>query len=300
MPRKIAVIGVPSSAGAYAIGQEAAPAALRAAGLVARLREAGAEVDDTGDPPIWAWRPDRGRPLAQNLEAVIDQVRATRQRVARATRDGKIALVLGGDCTVGIGTVSGVLDLTESVGLIYFDLHADLNTPASVNDGALDWMGVAHMLALEGTEADLARVARRVPMLRPDQIVLFAHAMESATPWEKEQIKRMSLARIAVEEVRQDAAATAREAVAGVRSRFTRYLVHLDVDVIDFTDAPLSENAGRNTGLSFRDAVQALGALLADEGLVALTIAELNPAHAVAEVGLLERFAAALADAIQP
>jgi arginase len=294
------VIGVPSSAGAYAIGQEAAPAALRAAGLVARLRGAGAEVDDTGDSPVWAWRPDRGRPRAQNLGAVIDQVRATRERVARATRDGKLALVLGGDCTVGIGTVSGVLDLDESVGLIYFDLHADLNTPASVNDGALDWMGVAHMLALDGTEPDLARVAQRVPMLRPDQIVLFAHGMESATAWEKEQIQRMNLTRISVEEVREDAAAAARDAVAGVRSRFTRYLVHLDVDVIDFTDAPLSENTGRNTGLSFRDAAQALRALLADEGLVALTVAELNPAHAAAEEGLLERFAVALADAIQP
>lgn len=300
MPRKIAVIGVPSSAGAYANGQEAAPAALRAAGLVARIRAAGAEVDDTGDSPVWAWRPDRGRPLAQNLEAVIDQVRATRERVARATRDGKVALVLGGDCTVGIGTVSGVLDLDESVGLIYFDLHADMNTPASVNDGALDWMGVAHMLALDGTEPDLARVARRVPMLRPDQIVLFAHGMKSATPWEKEQIQRMNLARISVEEVRHDAAAAARDAVARLRSRFTRYLVHLDVDVLDFTDAPLSENTGRNTGLTFGAAAQALHALLADDGLVALTVAELNPVHAAAEEGLLERFAAALADAIQP
>jgi len=300
MPRKIAVIGVPSSAGAYAIGQEAAPAALRAAGLVPRLRAAGADVDDTGDSPIWAWRPDRVRPRAQNLEAVIDQVRATRQRVARATRDGRIAFVLGGDCTVGLGTVSGVLDVNESVGMIYFDLHADMNTPASVNDGALDWMGVAHMLALDGTEPDLTRVGRRVPLLGAEQIALFAHGLESATPWEKEQIERMSLARISVEDVRQDAAAAARDAVAGMRSRFSQYLVHLDVDVIDFTDAPLSENTGRNTGLSFGAAAQALHALLADEGLVALTVAEVNPAHAIAEEGLLERFAATLADAIQP
>ena len=155
MPRKITVIGVPSSAGAFANGQEDAPAALRAAGLIDRLRAAGADVEDTGDSPVWRWRPDRARPRAQNLEAVIDEVGATRPRVAAATKHGRIPVVLGGDCTVGIGTVAGVLDVHDSVGLIYFDLHADMNTPASVVDGALDWTGVAHMLALDGTEPEL-------------------------------------------------------------------------------------------------------------------------------------------------
>jgi arginase len=300
MPRKVAVIGVPSSAGAYAIGQEEAPVALRAVGLIARLRAAGADVDDMGDSPVWRWRPDRSRPLAQNVDAVIDQANATRHRVAHARREGRIALVLGGDCTVGIGTVAGVLDEHDSVGLIYFDLHADMNTPASVNDGALDWMGVAHMLALDGTEQDLTRVGRRVPMLRAEQVVLFGHGMESATQWEKEQIERLGLARISVEEVRQDADAAARRAVAIMRSRFAQYLVHLDVDVIDFTDAPLSENTGRNTGLSFRAAVDALRGLLSDDALVALTVGEVNPAHAAAEDGLLERFVAAVAQSIQP
>jgi arginase len=300
MPRKVAVIGVPSSAGAYAIGQEDAPAGLRAAGLIARLRAAGADVEDMGDSPVWRWRPDRARPLAQNVDAVIAQARATRRRVLRATREGRIGLVLGGDCTIGIGTVAGILDEHDSLGLIYFDLHADMNTPASVNDGALDWMGVAHMLALDGTEPDLTRVGRRIPMLRAEQVVLFAHGMESATPWEKEQIERLGLARISVEEVRQDAEAAARRAVAIMRPRFAHYAVHLDADVIDFTDAPLSENTGRNTGLSFRAAVDALRGLLSDDALVALTVAEVNPAHAIAEDGLLERFAAAVAESIQP
>src|SRR5688572_1886410 len=142
--RPLAIIGVPSSAGAFANGQEEAPAALRAAGLIDRLRAAGLDVEDMGDSPVWRWRPDRARPRAQNLAAVIEAVASTRRRVAAATREGRIPVVLGGDCTVGIGTVAGVLDVHESVGLIYFDLHADLNTPKSVIDGALDWTGVAH------------------------------------------------------------------------------------------------------------------------------------------------------------
>lgn len=300
MPRKISVIGVPSSAGAFANGQEEAPSALRAAGLLDRLREAGSDVEDTGDSPVWRWRPDRERPRAQNLDAVVDQAGATRARVAVATRAGRTGLVLGGDCTVGIGTVAGVLDVHDSVGLIYFDLHADMNTPASVIDGAMDWTGVAHMLAIDGTESDLAVVGPRVPMLRPDQVVLFGHGSEQATPWEREQIERLGVARVPVEAVRQDAETAAQRALALVRPRFDHYVVHLDVDVIDFTDAPLSENTGRNIGLSFRAAMDALRGLLADDGLVALTVAELNPAHATADEGLLERFAASVAQSLGP
>lgn len=300
MPRKITVIGVPSSAGAFANGQEEAPMALRAAGLVDRLRSAGADVDDSGDSPIWRWRPDRARPRAQNLQAVVGQVSATRARVAEATRKGRIGLVLGGDCTVGIGTVAGVLDVHDSVGLIYFDLHADMNTPVSVIDGAMDWTGVAHMLGLDGTESDLAGVGGTVPMLRPDQLVLFGHGPEQATPWEREQIERLGVARVSVAAVRQDPGAAARRALELVRPRFDRYVVHLDVDVIDFTDAPLSENTGRNIGLSFRAAMDALRGLLSDDGLLALTVAELNPAHAMADEGLLERFAASVAQSLEP
>jgi len=228
----------------------------------------------------------------------VDAVRRTRERVADATRNGRTGLVLGGDCTVGIGTVAGVLDVRDSLGLIYFDLHADMNTPNSVIDGAMDWTGVAHMLALDDTESDLASVTGRVPMLRPDQIVLFGHGNEQATSWEREQIERLGVARVPVEAVREDAAGAARRALELVRARFDHYVVHLDVDVIDFTDAPLSENTGRNIGLPFRVAMDALGGLLADDGLLALTVAEVNPAHALADEGLLERFAASLAQSL--
>ncbi len=300
MPRRITVVGVPSSAGAFANGQEQAPTALRGAGLVDRLRDAGADVHDSGDSPVWRWRPDRARPRAQNLEAVVDHARTTRARVAGITREGRIALVLGGDCTVGIGTVAGALDIHQSLGLIYFDLHADMNTPVSVIDGALDWTGVAHMLALDGTDTDLASVGGDAPMLTPEQVVLFGHGSEHATSWEREQIERLDIARVPVEAVRQDAGAAAQRALDLVRPRFDRYVVHLDVDVIDFTEAPLSENTGRNIGLSFRTAMDALSGLLSGDGLAALTIAELNPAHANAEEGLLERFAASVTEALVP
>jgi arginase len=66
----LTVLGVPTSAGAFAPGQELAPAALREAGLLDRLSAEGVEVADLGDSPVWRWRPDTARPRAQNLAEV--------------------------------------------------------------------------------------------------------------------------------------------------------------------------------------------------------------------------------------
>jgi arginase len=129
--RPLAVIGVPTSAGAFAPGQEQAPAALRRAGLLECLADAGLQVRDGGDAEVWRWRPDRLHPRAQNLRPVIEIVRDTARRVAEAADAGEKTLVLGGDCTVGIGTVSGHVQTAPGVGLVYFDSHADLNVPES-------------------------------------------------------------------------------------------------------------------------------------------------------------------------
>jgi arginase len=59
-------------------------------------------------------------------------------------------LVLGGDCTVGVGTVGGLQHRVERLGVVYVDRHADLNVPGSTLDGALGWMGIAHMLNIDG------------------------------------------------------------------------------------------------------------------------------------------------------
>lgn len=296
-PLSVSVIGVPSSAGAFSAGQELAPTALREAGLLKRLRLACSDVEDLGDSPVFRWRPDRAHSRAQNLPAVVEQVRATSTRVAAALATGRTALVIGGDCTTGVGTVAGCRQALGSVGLIYFDLHADMNTPASVSDGALDWTGVAHMLALDNTDPELASAAWPAPLLAPDDLVLFGHSTEEATLWELDQIRTLGLRRVAVKEVADNPREAAQRAVQMATTSSDRYVVHFDVDVIDFTDAPLSENTGRNKGLSFAAAMTALRVLLSSDRVVALTVTELNPLHASADEGLLERFAEGLAQA---
>jgi arginase len=292
----LGIVGAPTSAGAYAPGQEKAPAALRTAGLATRLEEAGASVVDHGDIPAWRWRPDRTRPLAQNVDAVVAGARAVADRVRDVLAAGQIPLVLGGDCTVELGTVAGHLPTEDRVGLVYFDLHTDLNVPDSTVDGALDWMGVAHLLGEDAAVGELARLGPREPLLDDDQIVFLACAAEQGRPWEVDVVARRSLRTIPLAEVAADPAAAATAALRHAHDAWDRVLVHFDVDVVDFTDAPLSENTGRNVGLTLDAAFEALGVLLESPRLSSLTISELNPDHGEADGSTLERFAAGLAD----
>lgn len=296
--QRVGVIGVPTSAGAYAPGQEQAPHALREAGLVQLLRGGGVEVSDYGDCPTFRWRPDRERPRAQNLGKVVEIVRDTGQRVEQAVLAGERSVVLGGDCTVGIGSVAGHLETSDRVGLVYFDLHTDLNIPDSIPEGALDWMGLAHMLGEKGAERDLVEVGPRTPLLTPDQVVVLGWGAAQATPHERDAVDRLELEAIPVTEVREDPAGAATRALHVLGGVADRVLVHFDVDVIDFTDTPLSENPGRNEGITYEQAMAAIEVLAASPDLSGLTVTELNPQHVEEDAGSIERLARDLAGAL--
>jgi arginase len=274
------VIGVPTSAGAFAPGQEQAPAALRSEGLLELLSGAGVAIRDDGDRSVWRWRPDRTNRRAQNLDVVVEIVGETARRVGAAVEAGEATLVLGGDCTVGIGAVAGhVAGGRGRVGVVYFDSHADLNVPSSVHEGALDWMGMAHMLGEEEAAAELVAAGGRTPLLESDQVVLLGWGPDQATAFERAAIERRGLSVVAVDEVAADPERAALEARRRIGESCDRLVVHFDVDVIDFTDMPLSENWGRNEGVSYEQAVRALRVLLAAPSLAGLTITELNPDH---------------------
>jgi arginase len=294
---RLGVIGTPTSAGAYAPGQEQAPRALREAGLVERLSVLGVDVVDHGDTPTWRWRPDPANPRAQNLHAAVEGAAQTASRVRAALGDGEAVLVLGGDCTVGLGTIAGHLPTSGRLGVVYFDIHADLNTPESVRDGALDWMGVAHLLGEPEATRGLTEFGPHAPLLENDQIVLFGHGREQSTDWELDAISRRGLLTVPVTDVADDPAAAAGRALA-MLAACDRLVVHFDVDTIDFTDAPLSENTGRNVGLTRHQAFSALAALVCDPRFSALTITELNPAHGADDGSTIVEFADRLAVAL--
>jgi arginase len=204
-------------------------------------------------------------------------------------------LVLGGDCTIELGTVGGALRVTPSIGIVYIDLDTDLNTPESTRDGALDWMGVAHMLGVEGTVPELTRLGPRVPMLRPEQLLFFAN--DNVEPFERGIIDELGIAEVRRAEVAANPSKAAEVATAWAR-RFERMLIHLDLDVLDFVDMPLAENNRRNAGLRFDQLMGALRPLLCAPNWSALTVCELNPDHGESDGSTLRTFAAALADAL--
>ena len=151
--RAVTLVEAPTSAGGYAPGQEVA--ALLEARLVERLEAAGAAVRRGGQrPPFGGDRtpttPGRRTPMRSSTAPA---------KVLRLT--GRLQpmtpiVVLGGDCTVGVERIARLQHRVERLGIIYVDRHADLNVPDSTVDGALDSMGMAHMLDIDGAVDGLA------------------------------------------------------------------------------------------------------------------------------------------------
>jgi arginase len=273
--RTVTLIEAPTSAGAYAPGQEDGPRALLDAGLREGLEAAGVTVHMGGRASPFRWRPDRESPRAANAGAVIDRASQVASLV-RSVPAGETILVLGGDCTVGVGTVAGLLDRSARLGLIYVDRHADLNVPGSTDDGALDWMGVAHMLDIDGAVDGLAALAGQRPMLSAEQISFLG--LGPHTEFEAGVIVDRGLPVVDVRSAACDPLRSARVALAPLAA-CDGLAVHFDVDLVDFLDAPLAENTDRGTAPSLSACGEILRALLRDHRARALTVTEFNPHH---------------------
>jgi arginase len=288
--RCIATIGAPSSAGAFGPGQEDAPAALRDAGLVEALRASGVTVEDFGDVPRFRWRPDRDNPRAMNHEAVAATALAVAAKVAEALDAGYLPVVLGGDCTVELGTLAGVRRRLPRCRLLYFDPHPDLNTPEDIPDGTLDWMGVAHLLGEPGTVPSLSSLAG-APSLSPEDLILFGYSAARSTEAEHERIERHGIATISQDEVEGDAQSAAARALELIDGDSEPYVVHFDADSVDFADAPLAQNTEEhNIAMPLDLTMRALHGALAGSSLAAVTVTEINPHHGEPEGVTLRRF----------
>jgi arginase len=292
---RISIVGVPSSAASYAAGQDLAPAALRSAGLAARLLAAGLEVRDEGDLPVQVWKPDREHPLAQNAGLAAESLRQLAGRLGPVLARGDFALVLGGNCTIALGVMAALRRLGSGApGLVYVDRHYDLNTPDSTRDGALDWMGLAHALALPGCVDTLTGVFGSRPLLEPSQVAWLGVEPQRATDWERGQAARLGLHVTTSQALAADPARAATAALDYLPAG--PLAVHIDVDVLDFTDAPLAEDtAGRNTGPTLGQAEQALMLAARDPRVRALSIGELNPTRSAGDPDVLPRFAGSIA-----
>jgi len=292
---EVSIVGVPSSAGSYAAGQEQAPAALRSAGLIDALRVEGLQVHDEGDLPLQVWRPDRINPRAQNASQVTESVRELIERLVPLFARGDTVLVLGGNCTVALGVAAALQRVaTDPIGLLYVDRNYDINTPDSTSDGALDWMGMAHALSLPGCLDELANSLGPRPLLEPNQVAWLGVEDRFATDWERDQAQRLELRVVLSEAFALDPATSATESLDLLPSG--PLALHLDVDVLDFTDAPLAENTdGRNSGPTLEQTAAALRIAARDQRFRAMSIGELNPTRSTGDPDAISRFVTTIA-----
>ncbi len=295
--RKIGIVGVPSSAGARQTGQEQAPRAYRQASLTERLRSAGLSVTDFGDLPEIPFRPDQQHPKAQNLQLVIELTSHVAEQVKVVVGDSALPIVLGGDCTITLGVLVGLIGQVPNLGLIYFDGDVDLNTPDTTVSGVFDGMVMAHIIG-KGVDA-LARVGQRYPLMAQEDIVLFGYNAEAG--WidgaEIEVLAQCRMTKYPVSQVRGTAKEAAKEALAQIENKADSILVHFDVDVIDFVDFPVAD-VPHYEGLGFDEAMSALDVFVASRKLAGLVITEFN-AHRDANGMLARRFVDAVAKALE-
>jgi arginase len=293
--RRIAVIGAPTSAGSHHAGQDRTPAALRAAGFVSRLREAGLDVTDEGDVPRAVFTPDAAGATARSLATVVQVASAVAGAVTAALAGQRLPVVLGGDCTITLGVLAGLQRHDPGAALIYFDGDADLGTPQTTSSGVLDAMGIAHLLGL--ADNPLSRLGPAWPMLTDDRLVLVGYDETDPETYQAGVLEvRPRLRRFADHQVRADPAGCAAGALGAVGNA-SSLLVHFDVDAVDGRDLPLANFPHYGTGVPLRTAGQLLTAFFRAPALAAVVLTEVNPSYEPTGA-TLGRYVAVVSDAL--
>jgi arginase len=272
-PKKIALIGAPSSAAAFLAGTEKAPAALRAAGLVERLQSAGYEVIDHGDCAPRLFADDDEHKRARNLPAIVAGLNDLKVRTELAAKSGALVLVLGGDCAQVIGLLAGARRYYKHVNLLWFDRDADLNTPASTPSGRIDGMVVAHVIGKGAPE--LVRFFGESALVREPDVTLFG--LERLDPPEQEFLSKSPMRHIDAADIQsKGGAAAAQSGLTFVHADAHEFVLHLDTDVIAVDEFP-AVNVPGSGGLSLKDVRAALAEFAKHKNLLGLTVAQYNP-----------------------
>ncbi len=274
----IAIVGVPLDLGAGRRGVDMGPSALRVAGLNARLASLGYKVEDLGN--VDTEQPESS-PVGAGHARYLAQIARANQRVMRiierAASAGKLPLVLGGDHSVAVGTVSGVARAwrkrKQSLGLIWIDAHPDMNTPDTSPSGNVHGMPLACLLGMGPRE--LVRMGGFAPKIDPRKTVLAG--IRDVDALEKPHVRASGVRAFTMRDlderglraVIQDAIAIAGDGTAG-------FHVSLDMDAVDPREAPGVGTPVRG-GMTYREAHLAME-LICDSGRMrSMEVVEVNP-----------------------
>jgi arginase len=272
-PKKIALIGAPSSAAAFLPGSEKAPAALRTAGIVEGLQSAGFEVIDHGDCAPRLFADDDEHRRARNLKEIVAGLNDLKLRAEIAVKSGALVLVLGGDCAQSIGLLAGARRYYKHLSLLWMDRDADLNTPATTPSGRIDGMVVAHVIGKGSPE--LVRFFGESALVREPDVTLFG--IERLDPPEQEFLNTSPMRRVLAGEIQSKGAAKAAQAaLAHLHADTREFVLHLDTDVIAQEEFA-AVNVPGGGGLSFEEVRASLTELLKNKNLVGLDVGQYNP-----------------------
>lgn len=275
--RRVALIGAPVDLGSGGKGAAAGPAGFRAAHLAAGLRDRAVQVIDRGDVAGLVNTPGATLDGCHSLREVAENCRRIRDEVAAALAGGEIPLLLGGDHSLAIGSISAVADHCARAGrplsVLWLDAHADFNTPDSSPTGYVYGMPVA-VLTGDGHPL-LTDVGATRPVLNIGDITQVG--VRSVDPLEEERIHRHGLRVFRMADVKsRGMAAVIADALAPIRQRGGHLHVSFDIDFLDPSVAP-GVGLTEPDGPDFEAAAACMRAIAATGLLGSLDVLELAP-----------------------
>jgi arginase len=288
--RRVSIIGVPLSFGSALAGVDLGPAAMRIARLNQRIAQLGYEVRDLGDMRIE--RPTQPPPNehARYLPEISAACEALATELQTIMHGGELPIILGGDHSIAMGSVAGVAANArarqQEIGLVWFDAHADMNTPETSMSGNLHGMPLAALLGYGPPE--LTNIAGFAPKLKPE---FCAHVgARDLDPPERELIKKLGMRFFTMREIDERGMSACMDDAIAVAARAPGgYHVTLDVDALDPGDAPGSGTVVRG-GLTYREAHLGMEKIAEAGGMISLEVVEINTAldsnNRTAELGV--------------
>jgi arginase len=275
---KIAIIGAPMDLGQDRRGVDMGPSALRVANLNRRVASLGYEVMDLGNAPVvQAETETSGSATARYVKQIQETCLQLGEMVDRALDSGQAPLVIGGDHSVAIGTISGVSkhyhERGEEAGLIWIDAHADMNTPESSPSGNVHGMPLACVVGMGPPE--LTGLFGYAPKVNPAKVALVG--LRDVDQLEKPHVRDSGVKAFTMRDIDErgmravmlDAIRIATDGTAG-------FHLSLDMDFIDPQYAPGVGTPVRGGG-TYRETHLAME-LICDSGrMVSMEVVEVNP-----------------------
>jgi arginase len=282
---QVAIVGIPLGFGASKIGSELGPTAIRRTDirgkrLIEHIRDLDYEVIDYGDIEIE--NPDYVAPKDENpkyLKEMIESCNRIATSLGPILQKGSFPVILGGDHSIAIGTFSALASYArrrnEEVGLIWFDAHADINTPETSPSGNIHGMPLAVLLGMG--EQKLTEICGFAPKLNHK---FLAHiGGRDFDSGERETIHRLGLRNqfFTMSDIDRYGMARCVEKAVEIASQASGgFAVTFDIDIIDPRFAPGSGTLVRG-GITYREAHLALEIIAEIGGMRSFEIVEVNP-----------------------